>query len=110
MKNKKDGKAKEEKTRANSNPAAVVDEISKSSDLKAFLVTVRDKLADEQSPAVTAMSAMNYLLSRTDIYSLMDSENKEIARDIWLRLKQTGLQLRNPPLLFDQVDGEQQGR
>ena len=37
---------------------------------------------------------------RFSCYCLKAAENKEIARDVWLRLKQAGLQLRNPPILF----------
>jgi hypothetical protein len=43
---------------------------------------------------------MNFVLNLPNIYNLLDNENKELARDIWLRIKQSGMQLRNPPMLF----------
>lgn len=102
MKGKKEAKPKSENT-------AVVEDnfgkISTKGDLKNFLMGIRDKMTDNVAAPVYAMSAMNHLLGMSEIYALLDNENKEIARDIWLRLKQSGLQLRNPPLLFGAEDG-----
>lgn len=74
--------------------------ISSKADLKTFLLNVRDKLAEEVAAPIYALSAINYALSLPAIYEFLDSENKEIARDIWLRIRQSGMQVRNPPLLF----------
>mgnify|MGYP001814373222 CR=1 FL=1 len=74
--------------------------ITSKAELKSFLLSIRDKMTDETSPAIYSAIAMNHVLSLANIYDLLNKENKEIARDIWLRLKQAGLQLRNPPLLF----------
>ncbi|MBX7145593.1 MAG: hypothetical protein K1X79_14170 [Oligoflexia bacterium] len=75
-------------------------EITTKEQLKTFLVEVRDRLADQSAAAVYAVTAINHMMSLPSIYSLLDNETKEIARDIWLRIKQSGMQLRNPPLLF----------
>ncbi len=69
-------------------------------DLKTFLLNVRDKMTEEIAAPIYALSALNHVMSLTNIYQLLDNECKEIARDIWLRLRQAGLQLRNPPMLF----------
>lgn len=74
--------------------------IASKEDLKAFLVGIRDKMTDQSAAPIYAVSAMNFALNLPTIYTLLDNENKEIARDIWLRIKQSGMQLRNPPLLF----------
>lgn len=74
--------------------------ISTSEDLKGFLRNVLDKMSDDQAAPVYSLAVMNHLLNLPDIYTLLDNENKELARDIWLRLKASGVQLRNPPLLF----------
>ena len=85
-------------------PAAAPQEsfgaIATKADLKKFLVRIRDRMADESAAAIYAASAMYYVLGLNNIYEILDSENKEIARDIWLRLKTAGFQMRNPPLLF----------
>lgn len=74
-------------------------------ELREFLMNVRDKLADRSAAPIYALSALNHVMNMPNIYELLDKENKETARDIWLRLKQSGFQLKNPPLLFG-PDGE----
>lgn len=98
MKGKKDVKAKTAK--AGALDGETFGEISSKADLKTFLLNVRDKMAENAAPPIYAVSAVNHALQLPDIYNLLDNDNKEIARDIWLRLKQSGLQLRNPPMLF----------
>ena len=80
--------------------AAMTSAIVTKADLKTFLLNIRDKMTEHTAAPIYAASAMNHILSMSDIYDLLDKTNKEIARDIWLRLKQAGLQMRNPPLLF----------
>ena len=79
-------------------------EIKTSSDLKEFLTALRDKMSDQAAAPIYALSAMNYVLNLPEIYSLLDNETKELARDVWLRIKQSGLQIKNPPLLFGQEE------
>ena len=76
--------------------------INNSADLKAFLHTILDKMSEEIAAPIYAVTAMNYLMNMPEIYDLLEKDNeaKELARDIWLRLKASGLQLRKPPLLF----------
>lgn len=75
-------------------------EVSTKADLKTFLLNVRDKMAEGVAPGINSLSAMNFIMNLPEIHTLLDNENKELARDIWLRLKQAGFQLRNPPMLF----------
>ena len=69
-------------------------------ELRTFLLNIKDKMTEDAAAPVYVMSAVNRVLNLPNIYELLDNENKELARDVWLRLKQTGLQLKNPPLLF----------
>lgn len=78
--------------------------ISSKADLKKFLQDIRDKMAEGIAPAINAMSAMNYVLNLSEINDLLNEENKEIARDIWLRLRQSGIKIKNPPMLFGEED------
>ncbi len=75
--------------------------IKSKADLKAFLLNVRDKLADETAAPIYAVSALNCVMSDPGVYALLNKENKELARDIWLRIKQAGFHMENPRLLFD---------
>ncbi|NDC37699.1 MAG: hypothetical protein EBZ48_06560 [Proteobacteria bacterium] len=79
---------------------ALVTSIATKEELKSFLLSIRDKMAEQSAASIFAVSAVHHILTLPNIYSILDNENKEIARDIWLRLKQSGMQLRNPPLLF----------
>jgi hypothetical protein len=74
--------------------------ITNKKDLNTFLVSVRDGMGDGSTSPIFGMTAINHLLTAPNVYSLLDNENKEIARDIWLRLKGSGLQVKNPPMLF----------
>lgn len=94
-------KAKKTKNSKTGNSESVsAGEISTSSDLKSFLHNVRDKMTEQVAAPVYALSAMNFIMNLPNIYKILDNECKELARDIWLRLRQSGLQIKNPPLLF----------
>ena len=73
---------------------------SSSAELKEFLENIRDRMTDGTAAPIYAVSILNHLLSIEEVYSLLDKDSKEIARDIWLRIKQAGLQVKNPPMLF----------
>ena len=75
-------------------------ELSSAKEAKKCLLSIRDKMTDNTAPPINVLSVMNYLLSQSEIYDILNDENKEIARDIWLRLRQAGLQVKNPPMLF----------
>lgn len=78
----------------------VIDKLASSAELKEFLENIRDRMTDGTAAPIYAVSVLNHLLSIDEIYSLLDKDSKEIARDIWLRIKQAGLQVKNPPMLF----------
>lgn len=76
-------------------------EISSTQELKDFLLHIQDKISDEVAAPIYSLAAINHILNLPSIYSILDNECKELARDIWLRIRQSGLQLRTPPMLFD---------
>jgi hypothetical protein len=80
--------------------------LSSKGDLKQFLLSIRDKMEEGAAASIYAVTAMNHVMNLDSIYAWLDNDNKEIARDIWLRIKQSGLQVRNPSLLFsaDELD------
>jgi len=84
--------------------AEAMEQITSKEDLKKFLGMVVAEMDGEQAPPIHVLTLMNHLLTLPNIYDCLDEENKEIARAIWLRMKQQGMQLRNPPMLF----GEEQ--
>ena len=78
--------------------------IQNSAELNEFLLGLRDKLEDRSAAPIIVLSAMNHVMNLANINSLLDQECKELARDIWLRLKQAGIHVKNPPLLFEQEE------
>jgi len=51
-----------------------------------------------------ALSALNTVLRLRDAKKLFDEKLKERTRKLWLRIKASGVQLLDPPLLFDNAD------
>ena len=74
--------------------------LNSAAELKNFLITIQDRMAADASP-IYVVSAMNYVLNLPQIYDCLDTDNREMLRTIWLRLKSSGLTLRQPPLLFE---------
>ena len=91
MKNKKETKPLKN-GKAGNNHQAVGDILSES-DLKSFLLNIRDKMAEQTAAPVYAVSALNQILISPELSKLLNEENKELSRDIWLRIKQSGFQL-----------------
>lgn len=100
MKAKKDMKSKNIKTGNGAGDGERFGEVATKADLKTFLLNVRDKMAEGAAAGIYGLSAINFVLNLPAIGMLLDNDNKELARDIWLRIKQSGLQVRNPPMLF----------
>lgn len=94
-------KGKKTKAKTDESKGSVSDVNSKK-DLKSFLLNIQDKLTDGTAAPVYALTAMNRILTLPNIYDCLDKENKELARDIWLRIRQAGFQIKNPPLLFSE--------
>lgn len=107
-KSKKETAKKPAKNGSGDGVEGVVSSITTKDELKSFLLSIRDKMAEQSAASIFAVSAVHHILSLPNIYSILDNENKEVARDIWLRLKQSGMQLRNPPLLFKPEEEESQ--
>ncbi len=101
MASAKSKKSKEDmQSKENGEVISEVEGINSNAALKNFLQSLQDRVAEGQVPAIFAFSVMNHLISNQQICSYFCSESKELARDIWLRVKQSGLQVRSPAFLF----------
>lgn len=94
------GKQKATERTAEAEKGLGSDQISNSDELKTLLLNIRDKMSDGSGAPIYSLSAINHVLCLPNIYTLLNDENKELARDIWLRLKSSGMQLKSPPILF----------
>jgi hypothetical protein len=97
---KKEKETKNKATTVEKKEEMTTSQLTTADELKNFLNGIRDKMSEGSAAPIYAMTAMNYIMNEPAIYKLLTEENKEIARDIWLRLKHAGIQLKNPPLLF----------
>lgn len=101
---KGDGATGEKTSAGSPQIAEAMEQITSKEDLKKFLGMIVAEMDGEQAPPIYVLTLMNHILTLPNIYECLDEENKETARAIWLRMKQQGMQLRNPPMLF----GEEQ--
>lgn len=85
---------------SNRSDANEVGDLLTKDDLKIFLMSVRDKVSDKSAPAVYALGSLNHVLTLPNVYDILSDENKEIARDLWLRVRQSGFHVTLPPMLF----------
>lgn len=102
MKGKKETKVKEMEESARDGKDML--QITTKAELKTYISSVRDKLLKEQAAPIFAMAAMQQVMSLDSIYDLLDSHNKEILQEIWVKLSQSGFHLRKPPLLFGEAE------
>lgn len=98
MSEKKGSKAKVNKVTEAEAPE--LPSMSSKAELKTFLCSIRDRLFANSAPPIHALSALQYVFKLPNVYELMDKANKEVAKEIWVKLKQSGIQLKNPPILF----------
>lgn len=74
-------------------------DIKTSQELKEFLEGLEFKQVEGLLSPIYCTCAMNYIFSLDNINSLMNDENKEIARRLWQVAKLKGSQLRDPAIL-----------
>jgi hypothetical protein len=99
---KKEAKSKEaEETMKD---GSELSQITNKGELKAFITDVRDRLLKDQAAPIFAMAAMQQVMNLDTIYDLLDNQNKEILQEIWVKLSQSGFNLRKPPLLFGDAE------
>jgi hypothetical protein len=99
---KKEAKGKE--TEEAMKDGTELSQITNKGELKAFITDVRDRLLKDQAAPIFAMAAMQQVMNLDTIYDLLDNQNKEILQEIWVKLSQSGFNLRKPPLLFGDAE------
>ena len=97
----------ESQTPPNTNPGALEETIGSAEDLHAYLRLIQTKMEDESTPPVFCLASLNWALNTPKIYEYLNEANRELARELWLRIKQSGVRIRAPRLLFsaEEMDG-----
>ena len=65
------------------------------------LESVARSVVGTQSSYMHSMILLDNLCRLPNARELFDDDLKEQAKDLWLKIKSTGLQLNDPPLLFE---------
>ena len=69
-------------------------------ELVTFFTEIGASLVQTDPAPLQALIALNNVLASPDIRKVMDDDLTEQAKDLWAKLKSTGVQISNPPLLF----------
>ena len=69
-------------------------------DVKKVLALLSEKSVEPHPPYLHAMVLLDRMLRLPNAEQLFDSDLREQARDIWLKVKSMGLTIVDPPLLF----------
>lgn len=69
-------------------------------ELQAFISDVSAQVVDHNLPSIHTMLALDHALRIANVRDILDEEMKSQARDLWTKVKSSGLHLSDPPLLF----------
>ena len=69
-------------------------------EIEAFVAEIGRKVVDTNPAYLHSMLALNHILRQPNLKEQLDDELLEQLKDIWLKLKTTGLLLQDPPVLF----------
>ena len=69
--------------------------------IRSTLESVAMSVVGTQSSYMHSMILLDNLFRLPNARELFDDDLKEQAKDLWLKIKSTGLQLNDPPLLFE---------
>ena len=89
-------------------------------DVRAFLAEIAAQVASGKAPTVHTMLALNGMFRLPNAREIFDEELRKEAQDLWMKIKSSGLQVLDPPLIFGEpsnnsefltsdVDGDESG-
>jgi len=95
----------EKKTINSKNPRG----IRTKKELAEFLEKIAENVIDQDKSYIHSMLALDRVFRQPNAEKLLDENLKEQARDLWLQIKSTGIQITDPPILFGIPDREING-
>jgi hypothetical protein len=75
--------------------------ISNPDELKTVLSSLEEGVHSSDIPPVYALMLLNGIIHRSDVYKLINEENRAIGARVWSLLRMGGIQLEVPPI-FDE--------
>lgn len=98
---------------------AAEEKVYSKSELQAFMSDVAAQVVDHNLPSIHTMLALDHALRLANVREILDEDLKAQARDLWAKVKASGLHLSDPPILFgyppleedeqDETDGANSG-
>ena len=65
-----------------------------------FIAEINKQIVSTTKSTMHSLLAINHILRAPNARQVVDADLKQQLKDIWLKLKSSGLQLQDPPLLF----------
>lgn len=65
-----------------------------------FLTDIERHVLESHGSYLHSVLAINHLLESPSASEILDKELKERLRELWLKIKASGFQLNDPPILF----------
>ena len=69
-------------------------------DVTGFLADISEQIVDSQGNYLHSFIALNEILNQPNAEKVFDEELKSKAKELWIKLKASGLEVNDPPLLF----------
>lgn len=69
-------------------------------EVQLFVADVSKRVLEPGTSHLHSVLALNHMLRQSNMPELLDADLKEQMKDLWIKLKSTGMQLNDPPILF----------
>lgn len=69
-------------------------------ELKGFICDIETQIVENNVPTIHAMLALNHIMHSANAHEIVDDAMKQQLRDIWSKVKASGLHIADPPSLF----------
>lgn len=80
--------------------AATTDREYTKAEILDFIGEINKQIVGSSKSTMHSLLALNHILRAPNARQVVDADLKQQLKDIWLKLKSSGLQLQDPPLLF----------
>src|SRR5262245_46879872 len=69
-------------------------------EIQTFIGEISKRVLEPNTSHLHSVLAINHLLRQANMPELLDNDLRAQLKDLWIKLKSTGMQLNDPPLLF----------
>ena len=76
-------------------------------ELEAFLSDIACQVVEGGAPPIHSIIALDRILRQPNSHEILDDGLKSQARDLWVKVKSSGFELEDPPILFGAPSVEQ---